>query len=84
MQNLSAFPDESFDLIIHPVSNVFCPQIHPVWKEAYRVFERVEVPGKDYVKRWWPNDSEGTLLKLDDLFLVNLPDGTVSQNREAG
>jgi len=37
MRNLSAFKDESFDLIFHPVSSVFCPEVRPVWKEAYRV-----------------------------------------------
>lgn len=37
MRDLSAFADHSFDLIFHPVSNVFCPQVRPVWKEAYRV-----------------------------------------------
>lgn len=37
MRDLSAFPDERFDLIFHPVSNVFCPEIRPVWREAYRV-----------------------------------------------
>lgn len=37
MRDLSVFSDESFDLIFHPVSNVFCPNIIPVWREAYRV-----------------------------------------------
>jgi SAM-dependent methyltransferase len=37
MRDLSVFPDESFDLIVHPVSNVFVPEVKPVWKEAYRV-----------------------------------------------
>ena len=37
MRNLSTFKDESFDLIFHPVSSVFCPEVRPVWKEAYRV-----------------------------------------------
>ena len=37
MRDLSAFKDESFDLIFHPVSNVFVPNIRPVWREAYRV-----------------------------------------------
>jgi ubiquinone/menaquinone biosynthesis C-methylase UbiE len=37
MADLSCFEDESFDLIVHPVSNVFAPDILPVWKEAYRV-----------------------------------------------
>jgi SAM-dependent methyltransferase len=37
MRDLAAFPDGSFDLVFHPVSNVFCPEVRPVWKEAYRV-----------------------------------------------
>jgi SAM-dependent methyltransferase len=37
MRDLSAFADESFDLVFHPVSNVFCPDVRPVWLEAYRV-----------------------------------------------
>ena len=37
MHDLSAFTDDSFDLIFHPVSNCFAPEILPVWREAYRV-----------------------------------------------
>ena len=37
MRDLSIFADETFDFIFHPVSNVFCPDVLPVWKEAYRV-----------------------------------------------
>ena len=37
MADLSAFPDASFDLIVHPVSNVFAQDVRPVWREAYRV-----------------------------------------------
>lgn len=37
MRDLSRFADESFDLIFHPVSNVFVPEVEPVWREAYRV-----------------------------------------------
>lgn len=36
-RNLSAFPDASFDLILHPVSNVFIPELAPVWGECHRV-----------------------------------------------
>jgi len=39
MQDLSCFPDLSFDLIIHPVSNCFIDDILPVWKESYRVLK---------------------------------------------
>ena len=37
MADLSMFADESFDLIVHPVSNVFVPDVRPVWQEAFRV-----------------------------------------------
>ncbi len=37
MDDLSAFDDESFDLIVHPCSNCFAPEIRPVWQEAFRV-----------------------------------------------
>jgi SAM-dependent methyltransferase len=37
MRDLSLFAGESFDFVFHPVSNVFCPDVHPVWMEAYRV-----------------------------------------------
>jgi SAM-dependent methyltransferase len=37
MADLSAFADASFDLIVHPVSNVFAADVRPVWREAYRV-----------------------------------------------
>jgi len=37
MRDLSLFPDGSFDLIVHPVSNLFVPDVRPVWREAYHV-----------------------------------------------
>jgi SAM-dependent methyltransferase len=37
MRDLSAFGDVSFDLVFNPVSNVFCPELAPVWRESYRV-----------------------------------------------
>lgn len=37
MRDLSVFPDASFDLIFHPVSNLFIPDPRPVWREAARV-----------------------------------------------
>jgi SAM-dependent methyltransferase len=37
MRDLSAFADASFDVVFNPVSNVFCPELQPVWREASRV-----------------------------------------------
>ncbi len=38
--DLSRFEDESFDLIWHPVSNCFMPELQPVWNEAFRVLRK--------------------------------------------
>lgn len=37
MRDLGVFADASFDLIVHPVSNIFVPDVRPVWREAFRV-----------------------------------------------
>jgi len=36
-RDLSAFEDGSFDLIVHPVSNLFMPELAPLWRECHRV-----------------------------------------------
>ena len=33
------FADEQFDLIFHPVSNVYIEQVEPVWRECFRVLK---------------------------------------------
>ncbi len=37
MAHLDALHDNSFDLVVHPVSNCFVPDVQPVWAEAFRV-----------------------------------------------
>lgn len=37
MRNLSALDDVSFDVVLNPVSNLFCPELGPVWRECHRV-----------------------------------------------
>jgi SAM-dependent methyltransferase len=37
MADLHEFSDRSFDIVVHPVSNLFVPDIRPVWSEAFRV-----------------------------------------------
>jgi SAM-dependent methyltransferase len=37
MRDLGVFADGAFDLVVHPVSNVFCPDLAPVWRECHRV-----------------------------------------------
>lgn len=37
MADLSRFEDSSFDVVFHPVSNVFVPDVNVVWRECFRV-----------------------------------------------
>ena len=37
MADLNMLDSMSYDLIIHPVSNTFVPDVRPVWQEAFRV-----------------------------------------------
>ncbi len=40
MRDLSVFGDESFDLVFHPISNVFCPEVRPVWRSLSGFYAR--------------------------------------------
>ena len=33
------FPDESFDLIFHPVSNCYVREVKPIWRECWRILK---------------------------------------------
>lgn len=39
MRDLSAFADASFDCIVHPISNLYVPDVRPVWRECFRVLK---------------------------------------------
>lgn len=39
MRNLSVFEDEVFDCIFHPISNLYIPDVQPVWNECFRVLK---------------------------------------------
>ena len=39
MADLSLFADSHFDLIFHPVSNLFVPNVRVVWQECHRVLK---------------------------------------------
>ena len=44
MHDLGIFADASFDVIVHPVSNCFAPDIYPVWRECFRVLRHGGAP----------------------------------------
>ena len=33
------FPDDNFELVFHPCSNCFVPDVRPIWREAFRVLQ---------------------------------------------
>ena len=37
MRDLSVLTDAAFDLVFHPISNLYVPDIGPVWRECFRV-----------------------------------------------
>jgi SAM-dependent methyltransferase len=37
MRDLHMFADGSFDYIVHPISNIFIPDLKQLWQEAFRV-----------------------------------------------
>ena len=39
MRDLSIFANATFDLIFHPVSNLFIDKIRPLWQEVFRVLK---------------------------------------------
>ena len=42
MAKLLPFNDDTFDVIFHPVSNVFIENVYHVWNECYRILKREE------------------------------------------
>ena len=45
MADLFDFADGSFDLVVHPVSNIFVPDVNLVWSESFRVLR----PGGEFL-----------------------------------
>ena len=40
MRDLNCLEDAEFDLIVHPCATNFCPEVRPIWKEAFRVLRQ--------------------------------------------
>ncbi|EJD6669295.1 class I SAM-dependent methyltransferase [Providencia rettgeri] len=39
MRSLDIFANETFDIIFHPISNLYIPDVTPVWQECYRILK---------------------------------------------
>jgi len=60
------FADESFDIIFHPVSNVYIEEVLPLWRECYRILKHggVILSGLDNGLNYAYNDGETTLCNV--------------------
>jgi len=58
------FADETFDLIIHPISNVYIEKVEPVFKEAYRILKKggTLLSGLDNGLNFAFDDEDGKIL----------------------
>lgn len=87
MIDLSDFEDESFDIIVNPVSNLFVKELHLVWKETYRVLKSngVLITGFTNPLLWIFDDEQERKGNLDvkhsipSSTLDYLPDGDVEE-----
>ena len=54
------FPDESFDLIFHPVSNCYVREVRPIWRECFRVLRHGGelLSGTDHFVNYIVDDAE--------------------------
>ncbi|MEG1427744.1 MAG: class I SAM-dependent methyltransferase [Oscillospiraceae bacterium] len=58
------FPEESFDLIFHPVSNCYVEDVLPIWRECFRVLKKggILLSGLDNGLAFAYNDEETELI----------------------
>ena len=66
MTNRLPFEDESFDIIFHPVSNVYVEDVYHIFKECYRILKKggILVCGLDNGINFITNDEEKIENKL--------------------
>lgn len=67
MADLSRFADDQFQLIVHPVSNCFVPDVRPVWRECFRVLQPggILLAGFDNPVRWLFDDEQSKTGRLE-------------------
>ncbi len=54
------WPDASFDLIFHPVSNCYVEEVRPIWKECFRILKKggVLLAGMDNAVNYMVDEAE--------------------------
>ena len=58
------FPDETFDLIFHPVSNCYVREVKPIWRECWRVLKTGGrlLSGTDHFVNYLVDESETAIV----------------------
>lgn len=58
------FPDESFDLIFHPVSNCYVEEVKPIFKECFRILKHggIFLAGVDNCINYLVDEDEKTII----------------------
>lgn len=81
------FADETFDLIVHPVSNVYIKDAKPVFKECYRVLKKggILLSGLDNAVNFLVDEHEEKIIhKFPFDPTINKDQYTFLQNEDAG
>ena len=58
------FPDESFDIIFHPVSNCYVEEVRPIWRECFRILRHggLLISGTDHYVNYLVNEDETAIV----------------------
>ncbi len=58
------FPDESFDLIFHPVSNCYVEEVKPIFRECYRILKHggIFLAGMDTLLNYLVSEDEKSIV----------------------
>ncbi len=86
MADLSVFADAQFDLIFHPVSNCFVPDVNKVWQECFRVLKpggRLLAAFMNPAMFMFDHDKAQANGKLEVEFAIPYSDLTASAERQA-
>lgn len=64
MTNPLPFPDETFDLIFHPVSNCYVEEVKPIFRECFRILKHggIFLAGLDNGVNFWVEEDEKTIV----------------------
>lgn len=80
------FPDECFDLIFHPVSNVYVEEVRPIFRECYRILKPggVLLAGLDIGLNFLVDETEQHIVNTLPFNPLKNPDHMALMEKEDG